>query len=64
MAERMTAAQAERDQAREEAGKAREEAARLAGRLESSEAHSAGLLARLDAIAQPVPEKKPTRTTR
>ena len=44
------------------AAEASERAALLAGKLESSEAHSAALLARLDAIAQPVQEKKPATT--
>ena len=46
-AERLTALQSERDQARKEAGQAREEAARLAGQLVAHKEQSAALLARV-----------------
>lgn len=48
MAERLTATQAERDDARTEASKAREEAARLSGQLESQKEQTASLLSRLE----------------
>ena len=57
MAERLTSAQAERDQATKAAAQAREEAARLAGQLDTLKEQSAALLAR---ITPPVAEAKPT----
>lgn len=48
MAERLTATQAERDDARTEASKAREEAARLSGQLDTYKEQAAELLARLE----------------
>lgn len=51
MAERLTAAQAERDQATKAAAQAREEAARLAGQLDTLKEQSAALLARITAAA-------------
>ena len=57
MAERLTAAQAERDQATKAAGQAREEAARMAGQIDTLKEQSAALLARIT----PPAEAKPTR---
>lgn len=51
MAERLTAAQGERDQARKEASAAREEAARLAGQLTAHQEQNAALLARIQPAA-------------
>ena len=59
MAERLTVAQAERDQARKEAEQAREEAARLAGQLTAHQEQNAALLARI--TPPPAAEAKPTR---
>ncbi|EAB9582108.1 KfrA protein [Escherichia coli] len=56
MAERLTAAQAERDQATKAAGQAREEAARMAGQIDTLKEQSAALLARITPA-----EAKPTR---
>lgn len=47
MAERFTAAQAERDQATQVAAQAREETARLAGQLDTLKEQAAALLARI-----------------
>jgi colicin import membrane protein len=51
MAERLTAAQGERDQARQDASAAREEAARLAGQLTAHQEQNAALLARIQPAA-------------
>lgn len=59
MAERLTTAQAERDQATKAAAQAREEAARLAGQLDTLKEQSAALLARI--TPPPAAEAKPTR---
>ncbi|HCU2043438.1 TPA: DNA-binding protein [Pseudomonas aeruginosa] len=56
IAERLTAAQAERDQATKAAGQAREEAARMAGQIDTLKEQSAALLARITPA-----EAKPTR---
>ena len=64
MAERLTAAQGERDQARQDASAAREEAARLAGQLDTLKEQSAALLARITppaAEAKPEDAGKPTK---
>ena len=50
-AERWMTVQAERDQERKEASRAREEAARLAGQVEAGKAHIAELMARLEPAA-------------
>ncbi|KFI17799.1 hypothetical protein IB75_18755, partial (plasmid) [Nitrosococcus oceani C-27] len=47
MAERLNAVQAERDQARQDAGSARERAAELAGQLTAHQKQATALLARL-----------------
>ncbi|MBU9486561.1 KfrA protein, partial [Burkholderia multivorans] len=62
MAERLTAAQAERDQAAKATAQAREEAARMAGQLDTLKEQSAALLARITppaAEAKPATRKKP-----
>ncbi len=60
-AERLTTAQGERDQARKEAGTAREEAARLAGQLDTYKEQTAALLARVaPPEAKPASRKKAT----
>ena len=56
MAERLTAAQAERDQAAKATAQAREEAARMAGQIDTLKEQSAALLARITPA-----EAKPTR---
>ncbi|EOM2580982.1 KfrA, partial [Escherichia coli] len=58
MAERLTATQAERDQAREEAGSARERAAELAGQLTAHQEQAAALLARLAPAETKTPRAK------
>jgi len=58
MAERLTATQAERDQAREEAGNARERAAELAGQLTAHQEQAAALLARLAPAETKAPRAK------
>ncbi|WP_447907777.1 hypothetical protein [Pseudomonas aeruginosa] len=59
MAERLTAAQAERDQAAKATAQAREEAARMAGQIDTLKEQSAALLARITPPA--AAEAKPTR---
>ncbi len=62
LAERLTAAQAERDQAAKATAQAREEAARLAGQIDTLKEQSAALLARITppaAEAKPATKKKP-----
>ena len=61
-AEQLTATQAERDQARQEASKAREEAARLAGQLQAHQEQTAAILARLAPVeAKPEDAVKPSK---
>jgi chromosome segregation ATPase len=59
MAERLTAAQAERDQATKTAGQAREEAARMAGQIDTLKEQSAALLARITPAEAKPTKKKP-----
>ena len=61
-AEQLTATQAERDQARQEASKAREDAARLAGQLQTHQEQTAAILARLAPVeAKPEDAVKPSK---
>ena len=60
-AEQLTATQAERDQARQEASKAREDAARLAGQLQAHQEQTAAILARLALPAEAKPAAATTR---
>lgn len=53
----MTAAQAERDQARNDAGKAREDAAALRGQLDAIKEQNAQLLQTLKAQSEKQPPK-------
>ena len=52
-AERMTKAESERDTARQEAGAAREDAAKLRGQVETLQIHAAELLKALGGKAKP-----------
>ena len=61
-ADQLTAAMAERDQARQEASKAREDAARLAGQLQTHQEQTAAILARLAPVeAKPEDAVKPSK---
>ena len=61
-ADQLTAAMAERDQARQEASKAREDAARLAGQLQTHQEQTVAILACLaPAEAKPEDAVKPSK---